>query len=111
MVLINNGDHTQILSKWKIDDFLFSDLQSIYGKLGDSYDRLSLLDIMRAAIPSYLKDNALEGFTWEGMFKRMAEKAGYKISFMRFVAYGTPIMVLTVFIPMIYVWLRYYFFV
>lgn len=41
----------------------------------------------------------------------MAEKAGHKISFMHFVAYGAPIMVLTVFIAMIYVWLRYYFFV
>ena len=38
----------------------------------------------------------------------MAEKAGKKISFMRFVAYGFPIMLLTVFISMIYVWLRYY---
>ncbi|HDH02013.1 MAG TPA: hypothetical protein ENH17_02665 [Nitrospirae bacterium] len=38
----------------------------------------------------------------------MAEKAGQKISFMRFVAYGFPIMLLTVFISMIYVWLRYY---
>lgn len=38
----------------------------------------------------------------------MAEKAGKKISFMRFVAYGVPIMVLTVAISMVYVWLRYY---
>ena len=38
----------------------------------------------------------------------MAERAGKKISFMRFVAYGFPIMLLTVFISMIYVWLRYY---
>jgi Na+/H+ antiporter NhaD/arsenite permease-like protein len=38
----------------------------------------------------------------------MAERAGRKISFMRFVAYGAPIMILTVFISMIYVWLRYY---
>ncbi len=37
----------------------------------------------------------------------MAERAGKKISFMRFVAYGFPIMLLTVFISMIYVWLRY----
>jgi hypothetical protein len=29
---------------------------------------------------------------------------------MRFVAYGLPIMVLTVFIAMIYIWLRYYLF-
>lgn len=38
----------------------------------------------------------------------MAEKAGHKISFLRFVAYGAPITALTVFISMIYVWLRYY---
>jgi len=40
----------------------------------------------------------------------MAEKAGYKISFLRFVAYGAPITAITVFISMIYVWLRYYVF-
>ncbi|MGB3210860.1 MAG: ArsB/NhaD family transporter [Desulforhopalus sp.] len=40
----------------------------------------------------------------------MAEKAGHKISFLRFVAYGIPITVVTVFIAMIYVWLRYYVF-
>ncbi|MBU0729876.1 MAG: ArsB/NhaD family transporter [Proteobacteria bacterium] len=40
----------------------------------------------------------------------MAEKAGRKISFMKFVAYGAPIMLLTVFISMIYIWLRYYLF-
>ena len=38
----------------------------------------------------------------------MAEKAGHKISFGKFMLYGMPIMVLTVFISMIYVWLRYY---
>ncbi|MDI6817424.1 MAG: ArsB/NhaD family transporter [Actinomycetota bacterium] len=38
----------------------------------------------------------------------MAEKAGHKISFAKFMLYGMPIMVLTVFISMIYVWLRYY---
>jgi Na+/H+ antiporter NhaD/arsenite permease-like protein len=38
----------------------------------------------------------------------MAERAGHRISFMRFVLYGAPIMFLTVFISMIYVWLRYY---
>ncbi|KJU85544.1 citrate transporter [Candidatus Magnetobacterium bavaricum] len=38
----------------------------------------------------------------------MAERAGRKISFMKFMAYGFPIMILTVFISMIYVWLRYY---
>ena len=37
-----------------------------------------------------------------------AEKAGRKISFMRFVAYGQPVMILTVAISMVYVWLRYY---
>jgi Na+/H+ antiporter NhaD/arsenite permease-like protein len=40
----------------------------------------------------------------------MSERAGKRISFMRFVAYGLPIMVLTVFIAMIYIWLRYYLF-
>lgn len=40
----------------------------------------------------------------------MAEKAGTRISFLRFVAYGVPITVLTVFISMIYIWLRYYYF-
>jgi Na+/H+ antiporter NhaD/arsenite permease-like protein len=38
----------------------------------------------------------------------MAEKNGHKISFMRFVAFGAPIMLMTVFIAMIYIWLRYY---
>ncbi|MBF0321043.1 MAG: ArsB/NhaD family transporter [Nitrospirae bacterium] len=38
----------------------------------------------------------------------MAERAGRKISFMRFMAYGFPIMILTVVISTIYVWLRYY---
>ncbi len=38
----------------------------------------------------------------------MAEKAGHKISFVKFMAYGLPIMFITVFISMIYVWLRYY---
>ncbi len=38
----------------------------------------------------------------------MAQKAGVKISFLRFVAYGAPITILTVFIAMVYVWLRYY---
>jgi Na+/H+ antiporter NhaD/arsenite permease-like protein len=40
----------------------------------------------------------------------MSEKAGKKISFMRFMAYGMPIMVMTVIISTVYVWLRYYFF-
>ena len=40
----------------------------------------------------------------------IAEKSGNKISFLRYVAYGVPIMILTIFISMIYVWLRYYFF-
>ncbi|KJR44065.1 arsenical pump membrane protein [Candidatus Magnetoovum chiemensis] len=38
----------------------------------------------------------------------MAEKAGHKISFFKFMAYGFPIMIVTVIISMIYVWLRYY---
>jgi Na+/H+ antiporter NhaD/arsenite permease-like protein len=38
----------------------------------------------------------------------MAEKAGNRITFVRFLGYGVPIMFVTVFIAMIYVWLRYY---
>jgi len=38
----------------------------------------------------------------------MAERAGKKISFFRFVAYGLPIMFLTIVVSMVYVWLRYY---
>lgn len=38
----------------------------------------------------------------------MAEKAGQKISFLRFMAYGVPITFLTVCFAMIYVLLRYY---
>jgi Na+/H+ antiporter NhaD/arsenite permease-like protein len=40
----------------------------------------------------------------------MSEKAGNRISFMKFMAYGMPIMILTVTISTVYVWLRYYFF-
>ncbi len=40
----------------------------------------------------------------------MAEQNGKKISFLRFMAYGFPIMVLTVAISAVYVWLRYYVF-
>ncbi|MDI6801899.1 MAG: ArsB/NhaD family transporter [Thermodesulfovibrionales bacterium] len=38
----------------------------------------------------------------------MSEKAGKKISFMKFMAYGMPIMIMTVIVSTIYVWLRYY---
>jgi len=38
----------------------------------------------------------------------MSEKAGSKISFMKFMAYGMPLMIMTVLISTIYVWLRYY---
>lgn len=38
----------------------------------------------------------------------MSEKAGKRISFMRFALYGLPIMVMTVAIATVYVWLRYY---
>jgi len=38
----------------------------------------------------------------------LAERAGRKISFMRFMAYGMPVMILTVIISTAYVWLRYY---
>jgi Na+/H+ antiporter NhaD/arsenite permease-like protein len=40
----------------------------------------------------------------------MSEKAGKKISFMKFMAYGMPIMLMTVAISTVYVWLRYYVF-
>ena len=38
----------------------------------------------------------------------IAEKAGHKISFMRFMMYGLPFMVQSVVIATIYIWLRYY---
>ncbi|WP_419174135.1 SLC13 family permease [Desulfosediminicola sp.] len=38
----------------------------------------------------------------------MAGRAGQKISFLRFMAYGVPVTIVTVFIAMIYVYLRYY---
>lgn len=38
----------------------------------------------------------------------MSEKAGKKISFMKFIAYGMPIMIVTVLMSTVYVWLRYY---
>jgi Na+/H+ antiporter NhaD/arsenite permease-like protein len=38
----------------------------------------------------------------------LAERAGKKISFVRFMAYGMPVMILTVVLSMFYVWVRYY---
>lgn len=38
----------------------------------------------------------------------MSEKAGNKISFMKFMLYGMPIMIMSVVISTAYVWLRYY---
>jgi Na+/H+ antiporter NhaD/arsenite permease-like protein len=38
----------------------------------------------------------------------ISEKAGRRISFMKFMAYGMPVMILTVGISTVYVWLRYY---
>ncbi len=38
----------------------------------------------------------------------LSEKAGNKISFIKFMAYGMPVMIITVIISTIYVWLRYY---
>lgn len=38
----------------------------------------------------------------------MAEKAGKKISFIEFMKYGIPIMIMTVIVSTLYVWLRYY---
>ncbi len=38
----------------------------------------------------------------------MSERAGKRISFLRFMLYGMPIMILTVLMSTVYVWLRYY---
>lgn len=38
----------------------------------------------------------------------MSEKVGKRISFMKFMVYGMPLMIMTVIISTIYVWLRYY---
>ncbi|HBE95286.1 MAG TPA: hypothetical protein DDW80_07590 [Desulfovibrio sp.] len=38
----------------------------------------------------------------------ISEKAGHKISFARFLKYGTPVMLLTVLLSMVYIWIRYY---
>jgi Na+/H+ antiporter NhaD/arsenite permease-like protein len=38
----------------------------------------------------------------------LSEKAGKRISFIRFMAYGMPVMIVTVAISSVYVWLRYY---
>lgn len=38
----------------------------------------------------------------------MSEKAGKRISFMKFMVYGMPIMIMTVIVSTLYVWLRYY---
>jgi Na+/H+ antiporter NhaD/arsenite permease-like protein len=38
----------------------------------------------------------------------LSEKAGHKISFMQFLKYGLPVMVMTVFLSMIYIYGRYY---
>lgn len=39
---------------------------------------------------------------------KIAGKSGYPISFMRFMAWGMPLMCLQIFICMIYIWLRYF---
>jgi Na+/H+ antiporter NhaD/arsenite permease-like protein len=38
----------------------------------------------------------------------MSEKMGSKISFVKFMAYGMPLMIESVIITTAYVWLRYY---
>ncbi len=38
----------------------------------------------------------------------LSEKAGRKISFWKFMAYGTPVMIMTVAVSSLYVWIRYY---
>ncbi len=40
----------------------------------------------------------------------MAERSGRKITFLKFMLYGMPIMILTVIVSTLYVWLRYYVF-
>lgn len=40
----------------------------------------------------------------------ISEKAGRKVTFLKFMAYGMPVMVITVAISSLYVWLRYYVF-
>jgi len=40
----------------------------------------------------------------------MAEKAGYPVTFLRFMKYGVPVTLLSVFITMIYIAVRYYLF-
>ncbi|MCF6265093.1 MAG: ArsB/NhaD family transporter [Desulfuromusa sp.] len=38
----------------------------------------------------------------------LSEKAGHKITFVQFLKYGLPVMLLTVFLSMIYIYVRYY---
>ncbi|MDK2920655.1 MAG: hypothetical protein PWR24_212, partial [Desulfonauticus sp.] len=38
----------------------------------------------------------------------MSEKAGYPITFVRFLKYGVPVTILTVALAMLYIYLRYY---
>jgi Na+/H+ antiporter NhaD/arsenite permease-like protein len=38
----------------------------------------------------------------------IAERAGYKISFLRFMAYGIPILLLSLLTCTLYLWLRFY---
>lgn len=38
----------------------------------------------------------------------LSEKAGYKITFVQFLKYGLPVMFLTIFLSMIYIYVRYY---
>lgn len=40
----------------------------------------------------------------------LSEKAGHKISFIQFLKYGVPVMIMTVFLAMIYLYVRYYVF-
>ncbi|KUJ95191.1 MAG: Arsenical pump membrane protein, partial [Desulfonauticus sp. 38_4375] len=38
----------------------------------------------------------------------MSEKAGYPITFVRFLKYGVPVTIMTLAISMLYIYLRYY---
>jgi len=40
----------------------------------------------------------------------LSEKAGYKISFVRFMKYGVPVTIGTIFLSMVYIYVRYYVF-
>jgi Na+/H+ antiporter NhaD/arsenite permease-like protein len=38
----------------------------------------------------------------------IAERAGHKISFLRFMAYGLPVLLMTLLIAHLYLWIRFF---